>query len=128
MPPFAVDAEETRLEHGVAQQAAMRHLRFPLTEVVETRAHVQFLAVRPDDGDVERHAERVDRAARGFRDVTQQLRSLQRIPQLLLHPLRAQGIEHQEMMIGALRGQPGHGLFQRGGRIAVQPGAIDGAV
>jgi hypothetical protein len=68
--------------------------------VVEAGAHVELAAFPVEQGDVERHAEGVDRAALRIGQVHLQAGAFERVPQLLLHPLRAQGVEDQGLWPG----------------------------
>ena len=57
--------------------------------------------------------------------VLQQIRPLQRCPQLLLYALRPQRVEHQQRQIGACGGKPFGRIAQRRGGIGMQPCAIE---
>ena len=141
MPPLAVDAHKTRMRHRVTQQlavgdmfmrdlAAFEQLLFQcrmrlLAQVIETGSHIQLAAGFIKDREIERHAERVDRTTLRVGQVHAQVGAFERVPELLLHALRAQCIKNQRLVPGPLVGQPCHDFFQRGCRVPVQPCTVE---
>ena len=93
----------SRGDLAARQQLRLQRRVRALRQVVEAGAHVELAAVLIENGEVERHAERVDRAALRIGQIHLQIGAGQRVPQLLLHPLRPQGVEHQRLCAGRSR-------------------------
>jgi hypothetical protein len=131
MPPLAFDMPEAGAEHHAEQQravvldvlgqAGMKVFGFG-DHRVETGAHVEFVAVSIDQGEIDGRAATVIRAAIERRDKG---RIGQEVPEHLLRLRRAIGIENLERHAEALRDFRG---FSQGGFCGFEQEAVRGLV